>query len=135
MTTTLKPINFNLEEYIACLNRQARNHEKEGNSFLAAYYKAAAKNKAQALDELNTYFDTRGEVCLDTRTLKTGRCRTVSRTREKIVGQFEEYLDYGETRIIPVIEEYEEEYEERFGESLCPDEFRDMWNEYVNEYN
>lgn len=123
-------MNYNIDSYITDLNRNYKNHAQAGNDFLAACYKQAADRKLQLKKQLRLDTDTETEITADTRTLRNGRTRTVTATRE-----FRTNEEIYDGFLLFDTEEVEEQWEETFGESRCPEDFREEWYDYCSEYN
>ena len=124
-------LNYEINKHIKDLIKAAKTSETIGNTFLAACYRQAAERKLEQKINLDTFFDSRPETVTDIRTLRDGRTRTVTATREFRIN--EEIICDG--LLCFDTEEVEEEWEETFGESHCPEYFREQWYDYCSEYN
>ena len=119
---------YNIDNHIKDLTQQAILHEKAGNHFLAACYRQAAERKTVFKKTIDSLEHNNEPDC---RTLRDGRTRTVTATREFRIN--EEIICDG--LLCFDTEEVEEEWEETFGESRCPENFREEWYDYCSEYN
>ena len=118
---------YNIDNHIKDLTQQAILHEKAGNDFLAACYRQAAERKTVFKKTIDSLEHNNEPDC---RTLRDGRTRTVTATRE-----FRTNEEIYDGLLCFDTEEVEETWEETFGESRCSENFRKEWYDYCSEYN